>query len=705
MGFTNSALLRRYRDVHEGDSPAPVGGREGGGTLGEIVVAEADAAELEHIASILRNLNFRVLKAQDGQTALKLAQRHVPLMVLSSLDLPGLDGYKLSQRLRASKDTEGIPFMFIVEPGQLPDRVVGHQTYAHDYIQKPISVPDFKSRVNLLVNLSRSTATEPGPGISGGEKNGPKPLQREPAAPPVRRAADRTSLRDEKPASIADLMEDLRSLVREFERCVGNLENILVTDSNGDGGNRKADRGKSAQSEALVRGHAQARSGRLGGASSGATESRKPLELVTDEPARIRTGVVRDDQDQGIPRTGDRLENYRVEFRERQYERHSSLSETPDAASGLDSLFELFLGPRGGRILQPEPDIETVIPDPNSLMNLETGVSSLDGDRDIQVSLAGTDQGVEDRPSQVSLDASEEASESARRLYSRAIEFVGEWIDRTNAKSPPALEAGWNLAADIVRDLEYGSGLLLAATDRFQEFSVAAHSVNVAILASRFTDTVGRARRFRERLCLAALLHEIGVVKLPPGLMFKKDPLPLDALRLLQNRPALSAEVLEGMGEASGDLAEIVGQVFERVNGLGSPTGRKGNEIREEARILGTVDAFETCIHSRPYRKAFTGYQTLQEFSTDPRAPFSDDEVRTLIRSVSLFPYNELLRLSDGKVVRVVDINRDNLSRPIVEIISGKPDTFPDPSRLLNLAENPSLQISEVISLERLAQP
>jgi HD-GYP domain-containing protein (c-di-GMP phosphodiesterase class II) len=301
--------------------------------------------------------------------------------------------------------------------------------------------------------------------------------------------------------------------------------------------------------------------------------------------------------------------------------------------------------------------------------------------------------------------AAEAQAQPAQQLYTRAVESVQDWIKGAESRTLPGVESGWAVAEEIVKAIEYDSALLLAATDRFQAFSVAAHSVNVAILSVRFTGTMGRARQFQERVCLAALLHEIGVARLPRGLMYKKDPLSPEAVHLLRSRPLLSAEVLQGFGEPSGDLAEIVGQVFERANGSGSPLGRKGNEIREEARILGIVDALETCIHSRPYRKAFTGYQTLQEFSTDPAAPFSDDEVKTLIRSVSLFPYNELLRLSNGEVARVVDINRENLSRPIIEVVSGKPGPVPNASNLVNLAESPSLQISEVISLERLAQP
>ncbi len=724
MSFTNSALLRRYRDVFEAETLPRVEAQEGAGSLGEILVAEGDASELEHIASILRTLKFSVLQAHDGQTALRLAQRHAPLMVLSSLDLPGLDGYKLSQRLRESKNTEGIPFMFIVEPGQLPDRIVGHQTYAHDYIQKPISIPDFKSRINLLVNLARGSSSEQGGSTAEGggpffDHTVPQP-QAESRVGDVSKPANAMSLRDENPASIGDLVEELRSLMREFDKCLGTLERSLAAGSSGVAGEDRRPSGRSdrdLQQFSQVRGmHTMARKedpageGRLGQQEpkGGVTnENRRPLELVTDPSVVTGDGLSRTRAETGGRQASDCLERYRAEFQERHRNEETGLAEGQGSAGGLDSLFELFLGPRSGRVARSELQEESLLPDGPGQLNSESFPAE-DGEESLASPIRG--EIGSRRPVEGSLDhqrfqAVEKRSQPAQQLYSRAVASVLEWIKEAESRTLPGLDSGWALAADIVGALERDSALLLAATDRFQEFSVSAHSVNVAILSVRFADTMGRASRFQERICLAALLHEAGVVRLPEDLMFKKDPLSPEALQLLRSRPLLSSEVLHALGESSGDLAEIVGQVFERANGAGSPLGRKGNEIREEARILGIVDAFETCIHSRPYRKAFTGYQTLQEFSTDPTAPFADDEVKTLIRSVSLFPYNELLRLSNGEVARVVDINPENLSRPVVEIVRGKPGPVPNASKLLDLAESPPLQISEVISLERLAQP
>lgn len=725
MSFTNSALLRRYQEVFEEGDSAPVDVQEERGLLREVLVAEGDPNELEHTASILKSLNFKVIEANDGQTALRLARRHSPLMVLSSLDLPVLDGYKLSQRLRESKDTEGIPFMFIVEPGQLPDQIVGHQTYAHDYIQKPISIPDFKSRVNMLVNFARGGDSE----RRGKAETESLFLDRKAARPEkegdVRDFPEQTgpmSLRDEDPASIGDLVEELRSLIQEFDKCLGTLERSLAAGSNGMPQEDRRPLGRSdrdlqqfSQSRGL---HTMARNKDRAGEEmveglqrevEGVGENLRSLELVNDFAASTNGEASGAQAETGDRQASDRLESYRAEFQQRHRPAPTDSAEARSGGEKLDSLFELFLGPRGRRSIRPDAEESKGIsvpgqrfgPSSESFVGKEPEDPRVPPMREAERAHPKVDERIDPLRS----PAAEAQSQPAQQLYARAVESVQNWIKGAEARTLPGVESGWAVAEEIVRALEYDSALLLAATDRFQEFSVAAHSVNVAILSVRFTGTMGRARQFQERVCLAALLHEIGVARLPRGLMYKKDPLSPEAVHLLRSRPLLSAEVLQGVGEPSGDLAEIVGQVFERANGSGSPLGRKGNEIREEARILGIVDALETCIHSRPYRKAFTGYQTLQEFSTDPAAPFSDDEVKTLIRSVSLFPYNELLRLSNGEVARVVDINREHLSRPIVEVVSGKPGPVPNASNLVNLAESPSLQISEVISLERLAQP
>ena len=119
-------------------------------------------------------------------------------------------------------------------------------------------------------------------------------------------------------------------------------------------------------------------------------------------------------------------------------------------------------------------------------------------------------------------------------------------------------------------------------------------------------------------------------------------------------------------------LIETVEQVYERTNGSGFPVGLEGEQIREEAQILGIVDVFEACIHDRPYRKALTGYQLLEELTRGDTKTFSDHIIKALVRSFSLYPYNEYVRLNTDELGQVVDINPQKLSRPVIKILYDK---------------------------------
>ncbi|MFQ5930713.1 MAG: HD-GYP domain-containing protein, partial [Acidobacteriota bacterium] len=145
-----------------------------------------------------------------------------------------------------------------------------------------------------------------------------------------------------------------------------------------------------------------------------------------------------------------------------------------------------------------------------------------------------------------------------------------------------------------------------------------------------------------------------------------------------------------------------VGQVYERENGSGFPAGLKGGEILEEAKILGIADVFEACIHDRPYRKAVTGYQLLEELTRGGTRTFSDHIVKALVRSFSLYPYNEYVILNTNEVGQVVEVNPENLLRPVVKILydsQGKPLREP---REIDLAQNPSHSITKAITYKRL---
>ena len=285
-------------------------------------------------------------------------------------------------------------------------------------------------------------------------------------------------------------------------------------------------------------------------------------------------------------------------------------------------------------------------------------------------------------------------------LYKAATAYFLESIRRIQRNTAPNIEQGEELVMSIIDSILDNSALLLLATDRRQEFAVSAHSVNVAILSLRLAQTLNYDKENQVRLGLAALLHELGVVSLPKQLVHETGPVSPE----VRQRPAYGAKILQGFYPKYDWLFETVGQVYEREDGNGFPLGLKGEEIREEAKILGIVDVLEACIHDRPYRNALTGYQLLEELIHDDTKGFSDPIVKALLKSFSLYPYNEYVLLNTKELARVVEINPANSFRPLVQILYDSNGVRLEEPRETDLALSSLLFISQAISYHELPE-
>jgi DNA-binding response OmpR family regulator len=112
-----------------------------------LLVDDEDAVQ-KLLTYPLERDGFRVLQARDGSEALALVGRqHVDLVVLD-LMLPKVDGLEVCRRLRASSD---VPIIMLTARGDELDKVLGLELGADDYITKPFSIREFRSRVRALL--------------------------------------------------------------------------------------------------------------------------------------------------------------------------------------------------------------------------------------------------------------------------------------------------------------------------------------------------------------------------------------------------------------------------------------------------------------------------------------------------------------------------------------------------------------------------
>jgi two-component system alkaline phosphatase synthesis response regulator PhoP len=126
-----------------------------------VLVVEDEEALLFTLAHNLRREGYRVVTANRGDDALRLARESAPDLVILDLMLPGLDGLQVCRLLR--RDLH-IPILILTALGGEADRVLGLDMGADDYMAKPFGMRELMARVRALL---RRAATAPPPQMGG----------------------------------------------------------------------------------------------------------------------------------------------------------------------------------------------------------------------------------------------------------------------------------------------------------------------------------------------------------------------------------------------------------------------------------------------------------------------------------------------------------------------------------------------------------
>jgi putative nucleotidyltransferase with HDIG domain len=139
----------------------------------------------------------------------------------------------------------------------------------------------------------------------------------------------------------------------------------------------------------------------------------------------------------------------------------------------------------------------------------------------------------------------------------------------------------------------------LDARDRY----TAGHSASVASYARDIAARMGLSMEEQQLAHLCGLVHDIGKVGLPPGLLEKQGPLTLDERRQMQEHSMIGEHILAKV-EDYAEIAGVVRHHHERVDGEGYPDRLTGEEIPLISRIIAVADAYDAMTSDRPYREA-----------------------------------------------------------------------------------------------------
>lgn len=200
--------------------------------------------------------------------------------------------------------------------------------------------------------------------------------------------------------------------------------------------------------------------------------------------------------------------------------------------------------------------------------------------------------------------------------------------------------------------------------------SIYAHSLNVGLISRMIGIWLDFPADALDTLTLAGLLHDIGKTKVPEEVLNKQSRLSDEEFTLVRQHPQYGYDILKKQPLDS-HIKKSALMHHERCDGSGYPLGLTYEEIDDYALIIAIADVYDAMTAARSYRDPLCPFQVIAEFEKDGLQKYKPKYILTFLERIATTYQNNRVLLSNGQPARIVLLNRNQLSKPLVELNDG----------------------------------
>lgn len=212
------------------------------------------------------------------------------------------------------------------------------------------------------------------------------------------------------------------------------------------------------------------------------------------------------------------------------------------------------------------------------------------------------------------------------------------------------------------------------------------HSMNVALICNVLATWLKMEQREIELATTCGLFHDVGKLLIAHEIISKPGKLSPEEYAEIQKHPTAGYDLLLSQ-DVDNHVRFAALMHHERNDGTGYPMHLVGNQIDKYARIVAIADVYDAMTAARVYRGPLCPFRAIEIFETEGYQRYDVNYLLTFLENVVNTYIQSRCILSDGREGDIIYINKNRLSRPIVQC--GR--------EYINLAEQPALSIVEII--------
>ncbi|MFP3090638.1 HD-GYP domain-containing protein [Treponema sp. TIM-1] len=213
-------------------------------------------------------------------------------------------------------------------------------------------------------------------------------------------------------------------------------------------------------------------------------------------------------------------------------------------------------------------------------------------------------------------------------------------------------------------------GYILAGEVKHHD--LAKSSINTAILSCLITMEFKVPNHKLLQIVTAALLHDVGMLRLPREILDKRGGLSGPERQCVQTHPLMSYRIACKELLYPEAVGLMVSQHHEYWDGTGYPRQLAGTQIDSGARIISVADAFEAMVSQKPYRNSMIGYQAMKNLLADNSRRFDPNVLKAFIKTMGIYPIGSIVLLNNGAIARVTEVRNETPLRPKINLLINK---------------------------------
>lgn len=261
---------------------------------------------------------------------------------------------------------------------------------------------------------------------------------------------------------------------------------------------------------------------------------------------------------------------------------------------------------------------------------------------------------------------------SFKNAYAKSYDTAHAYISAISTGEMPDINKVTKITSDIMRTLRGKSDVFAYINYlKIKDDFLYDHLICVSLLCRVFASWLKLTEADTETLVAAGLLHDVGMTKVPEAIIKKQDKLSDEEFAKIMMHPIYGYNIISEQ-DISDDIKQTALQHHERIDGTGYPNHLTGAQINRFAKIVAILDVFSAMIYNRPYREKFAPFKVIKTFEREYLDKLDTEFLMVFLQNIAFNYIDRFCMLSNGRIGKIVFINKQQCSAPIVQLSDGE---------------------------------